>query len=336
MNREDNVRITSAEMANLWTSYQNDTMAICFINHCLAHVKDNDIREVLEYALHLSEQHIKTVTSIMKKENFPIPYGFTEKDVDLSAPRLFSDTFYLYYIKNMAQLGENAYTVAHSNSSRADIRKVYTECSYSSAELLNRSTSLLQKKGLYVRPPYIPIPQQADFVQKQNFLTGWFGDRRPLSAIEIMNLFFNLQRNAIGCSLLMGFAQVAKSKKVQNYLVRGKDIATKHVEIFGSLLREDEIPAAQTWDTEATASTLAPFSDKLMMFHAAAMNSAGVGYYGASMGTSQRRDVASMYSRLLIEVAQYAEDGANIMIDNAWMEQPPTAVDRDALVSGKK
>jgi hypothetical protein len=51
------------------------------------------IQEVLEYALHLSEQHIKTVTAIMNAENFPIPYGFTEKDVDLSAPRLFSDAF---------------------------------------------------------------------------------------------------------------------------------------------------------------------------------------------------------------------------------------------------
>jgi hypothetical protein len=336
VNREETIKITSAEMANLWTSYQNDTMAICFIKHCLAHVVDNEVQEVLEYALHLSERHIKTVTSIMTAENFPIPYGFTEQDVDLSAPRLFSDSFYLYYIRNMAQLGENAYTVAHSNSSRADIRKLYTECIYSSAELLNRSTSLLQNKGLYVRPPYIPIPQQADFVQKQNFLTGWLGDRRPLSAIEIMNLFFNLQRNAIGSSLLMGFSQVAKSKVVQNYFVRGKEIATKHVEIFSSILREDDIPAAQTWDSEATASTLAPFSDKLMMFHAVAMNSAGIGYYGASMGTSQRRDVASMYSRLLLEAAQYAEDGANIMINNVWMEQPPTAADRDALVSGKK
>jgi hypothetical protein len=42
VNREDNIRITSAEMENLWTSYQNDTMAICFIKHCLAHMKDDE------------------------------------------------------------------------------------------------------------------------------------------------------------------------------------------------------------------------------------------------------------------------------------------------------
>jgi hypothetical protein len=135
---------------------------------------------------------------------------------------------------------------------------------------------------------------------------------------------------------LIGFSQVARAKEVQAYFVRGKEIASKHVEIFGSLLREDDIPAAQTWDAEATAATIAPFSDKLMMFHALAMNSGGIGYYGASMGASQRRDIGAMYSRLMAEVAQYTEDGANIMINNAWMEQPPTVVDRDALVSNKK
>lgn len=332
---EDNPKLSSAEMANLWTSYQNDTMAICVFKHFLTNVEDNETRELLEYALHLSEQHIETIISIMNGENFPTPHGFTNKDVDLTAPRLFSDSFYLFYVRNMAQLGGSAYTVAHANSSRIGIRKYYTECIYSSAELLNRSTTLLQTKGLYVRAPYIPIPKQVDFVHKQSFLTGWLGEQRPLNAIEIMNLFFNLQRNALGNSLLMGLAQVAKFKDVQNYFVRGKEIASKHVEVFSSLLREADIPAAQTWDTGVTVTTIAPFSDKLMMFHAVAMNAAGIGYYGASMGTSQRRDIGAMYSRLIAEIAQYNEDGANIMIDNAWLEQPPTTADRDALVSIK-
>jgi hypothetical protein len=121
---EHNPKLTSAEMANLWTSYQNDTAAICVINHFLTNVEDRDTRTILEYALHLSQQHIQKVTSIMTDANFPIPYGFIDKDVDLSAPRLYTDTFYLFYIRNMAQLGENGYSVAHSNSSRQDIRKI--------------------------------------------------------------------------------------------------------------------------------------------------------------------------------------------------------------------
>ncbi|WP_419158854.1 DUF3231 family protein [Rossellomorea sp. BNER] len=32
---------------------------------------------------------------------------------------------------------------------------------------------------------------------------------------------------------------------------------------------------------------------------------------------------------------RYSEDGANIMIDNGWMEQPPLAADRDELAKRK-
>jgi hypothetical protein len=336
MEIRDKIHFTSAEMANLWTSFQNDTMKICVIKHFLKNVEDKDIKEILEYALHLSIEHIETVTAMMKEENFPIPHGFTENDVDLNAPRLFSDNFYLFYMSNMAKFRSNAYSVGASNVSRVDIRKFYTECCESSLELLNKSTNLLQKKGLYIRPPYLPTPEQVDYVQKQSFLTGWFGDRRPLNTVEIMNLFFNIQRNAIGVALLTGLSQVAKSKAVQDFVIRGKKMASKHVEIFSSILVEEDIPAPATWDLMPTQSTLSPFSDKLIMFHMAALNSAGVGYYGASLGTSQRRDLGSHYSRLSMEVLQYAEDGANIMIDNAWMEQPPTAPDREALVGSKK
>jgi hypothetical protein len=332
----NNIHFTSAEMANLWTSFQNDTMAICVLKHFLKNVEDKEIQELLDYALHITTQHIETVTALMQNENFPIPHGFTENDVDLNAPRLFSDTFYLFYMNNMAKFGSNAYSMGAANVSRADIQKFYTECCESSLELLNKSTNILQRKGLYIRPPYIPTPEQVDYVQKQGFLTGWFGDRRPLNTVEIMNLFFNIQRNAIGAALLTGLSQVAKSKIIQNYIIRGKKIATKHVEIFSSVLVEDDIPAPASWDLMPTQSILSPFSDKLIMFHIAALNAAGVGYYGASLGASQRRDLGGHYTRLSAEVLQYAEDGANMMIDNAWMEQPPTAPDREALISSKK
>jgi len=36
----------------------------------------------------------------------------------------------------------------------------------------------------------------------------------------------------------------------------------------------------------------------------------------------------------MAEIGAYAEDGANIMIDNGWLEQPPGAADRDLLAKG--
>ena len=46
------------------------------------------------------------------------------------------------------------------------------------------------------------------------------------------------------------------------------------------------------------------------------------------LGTSFRRDLGSVYNRLLLEIQLLAEDGANIMIENGWLESPPKASER--------
>ncbi len=39
-----------------------------------------------------SQKRVHTVTNIFNAEEYPIPIGFTEEDVNTEAPRLFSDT----------------------------------------------------------------------------------------------------------------------------------------------------------------------------------------------------------------------------------------------------
>lgn len=326
------VKLSTSEIASMWTNYMNDSMAVCVLKHYLQHVKDSLVENVVRYGLHLSEQHIKTITQIFNEENVVIPDGFSEKnDVNLSAPQLFSESYYLLYLHNMAKIGSNGYSLSLSNSTRVDIRRFYTECLESSSELFNKTTEVLLSKGLFMRPPQINYPNKVDYVKQSSFLTGWLGDRRPLSSIEIMNLHFNIERNEIGKSLVMGLSQVAVKQEVVDYLIRAKNIAGKHIEIFGSLLSDSDLPAPMTWDTLPTNSTTETFSDKLIMFHVAALSGASASHYGTSLGTSPRRDIGLHYNRLIQEVLLFAEDGANIMINNGWMEQPPQATDRTAL-----
>ncbi|MEX2105186.1 MAG: DUF3231 family protein [Bacilli bacterium] len=188
-------------------------------------------------------------------------------------------------------------------------------------------------KGIFIRSPFVPEATKVEYVQHQNYLAGWFGHRRPLSVIEISNIYFNLIQNQLGRTLIMGFSQVAQSQQVRDYFVRGRDIAHKHVQIFHSLLAEEFLPMASSWSTIPMDSTVAPFSDKLMMAHTVFLNAAGIGYYGGSLATSPRRDLSADYV-LIAEIGQYAEDGANIMIKNGWLEQPPSAPDRDKLAKG--
>jgi hypothetical protein len=327
-------KLTAAETAVLWGSYISDSLGTCVLRYFLKTAEDPDIRSVLEYGLELSKEHIQGVTQYFKEENHPIPMGLVEQDVNLNAPRLFSDTFMLYYVFNMGAMALNSYSVALPNSARKDIRDFYTACLHSSAELFNRAADVMQEKGVFIRPPYIPYINQVEFVHEQHFLAGWIGEQRSLTTIEISFLFFNLQRNTLGSALLTGFSQVAGSKDVRQYMVRGAGIAKHHSAVFSKFLSDADLLTPMTWDTSPTRSTESPFSDKLMMFHTAALNGAGVGHYGASMGAGPRRDVAAAYGRLIAEVGEYATDGANLMIANGWLEKPPSAPDRKALVKG--
>ncbi|NEY73158.1 DUF3231 family protein [Bacillus mesophilus] len=321
-------------MANLWTTYQNDTLATAVLPYFINNVEDEQIKDVLQYAITLSQQHLDFLKNLFTEEKFPLPVSFTENDYNHSAPRLYSDSFYLYYLKNMAFIGGNGYSLALGNSAREDIRNFFTNCVSESSNLYNRSVNVLLEKGLFIRPPQINLPREVDFVSKQGFLSGWFGERRPLTSIEIMNLFFNIERNDLGRALLTGFKQVVRSNEVKEFLTKGVQVASKHIEIFGSLLSEAGLPTPMVWNTLPTDSTTAPFSDKLIMFHSAALTAASTSHYGTSLGSSPRRDLGLHYTRLISEVLKYGEDGANIMINNGWLEQPPSALDREKLANG--
>lgn len=332
MNKKGNIELSTSEIAQLWTTYMNDTLSSCMLQYFLQHVDDKQIEGVIEFGLSISQKHIKFLESLFEENGFKKPIGFTKDDVNLNAKKLYSDSFYLYYLKNMATIGGNGYSLALGNSARLDIQQFFMECTQQTADLYHKAVSILLEKGLFIRPPQINLPDKVDFVYKQSFLTGWFGEKRPLTSIEIMNLFFNIERNDLGRSLLTGFYQTAQSKIVKEYLKRGAKIAAKHIEVFGSVLSESNLPTPMVWNSLPTDSTEQVFSDKLMMFHISALTAASTSHYGTSLGSSPRRDIGAHYVRLIAEIMKYGEDGANIMIDNGWLEQPPSATDREKLV----
>src|SRR4051794_35927553 len=109
--------LTSAEIANLWAQYINDSLAICILTHSIEKAKDQDIIEVLEFALSLAESHIVKITEFFNTENFPIPKGFSiEEDINLNAPPIFTDAFMMDYMHVMTLLGLTGYAGAVATS----------------------------------------------------------------------------------------------------------------------------------------------------------------------------------------------------------------------------
>jgi hypothetical protein len=177
----------------------------------------------------------------------------------------------------------------------------------------------------------IPSPEKVDFVERQGFLTGWFGEQRTLLGTEIAHIYLNLTNNALGKALLMGFAQVAQSEKVRSHMKRGYQLAAKQIEILQSIMNKEHLLSPMTWDTDVMDSTDPPFSDKLMMYHTSVLSAAGIANYGGGMSISLRRDLFTLYTRLMAETGQFAEDGVNLMIDYGWLEEQPQADNREVL-----
>ncbi|MFJ5763174.1 DUF3231 family protein [Neobacillus sp. NPDC093182] len=328
--------LSAAEIASLWTSYLNVTMSTCLMKHFIFTVEDKEIKQVVEYAYDLSLHYTEEIKRIFEKESFPIPHGFTDKDLNRNTPRLFTDLFMINFIKSMAKVGLSSYAISRTLSTRQDIRAIFKTCIETTQELDDKAIQVMLNKGVLIRPPYLPIPEKVHFVKTKNFMSGFIGKRRPLTAPEITQLFVNLDSNLLGSNLMTAFAQVAKSKQIREMMWRGKQIAEKHAKVFAQKLREDNLPAPSLWDTSITESQEAPFSDKIMLFVTTFLNAAGLGNYGLSVASSMRHDLAFLYARLASEIGLYAEDAAHLLIQNGWMEEPPQSPDRRNLVNDKE
>lgn len=294
-------------------------------------VEDPDAKAIIEFAMGISANHIDQITNIFNNEKIPIPYGFKDEDVNLNAPRLFSDTYFLRYHEHMARVGMGIYGQILGVSSRKDIRQFYSECFQQTNDLYNRVIDIKLAKGILVRSPMMAYPTKVNFVTQEHFLDGLFGRNRPLLATEIAHVATNIEVCGVVGTFLMGLSQTAAEKDVRAFMLRGQKIAHKQLEIFSSILTTDEISTPSPWDSTIEETTTAPFSDKLMMFITCTLSAVGIGNYGASMAASLRSDLPTTYARLMAELVKYADDGANILISHGWLEQPPQASDRKAL-----
>ncbi|WP_242860096.1 DUF3231 family protein [Desulfosporosinus sp. I2] len=53
--------------------------------------------------------------------------------------------------------------------------------------------------------------------------------------------------------------------------------------------------------------------------------------YGLGLTNTMRKDVALSFSRLMAEILDYVKDGADLLIENGWLEKVPEAADRQEL-----
>lgn len=328
-----NERMTAAEIGKIWATYMGNSMSKYILMYFLKNCDDHDIRKLLENSLGLCEEFIAKLEGFLTRENHPIPEGFSENDVNLQAPRLFTDEFYLEYLRYTGKAGLSLYAIAIPLVTRLDIREFYTNVIESTVRLLNQVNDLLIDKGLIFKIPTLPIMDKVEYVQKKSYLNGFLGIERPLHALEVAHLCDNIENNSVSKALLIGFGQIAQSKQVSQYFLNGKGITSKHIDECAHLLHKEDIPSPPLVDDKVTSSTEYTFSDKLMMFHKIDMFTMRIRSFGNSMSVNGRHDLSLLFTRMLSEIGLYVNEGANIFIENGWMEKPPHAINRNKLIS---
>jgi hypothetical protein len=317
--------LTAAEVSALWLQYLGDSMAICVYKYFLNIVENNEIKPILEFALQLAESHITKITEFLDNANFQIPIGFTENDVNVNAPRLFSDQFLLFYSYIMTIHGITAYGLAVTNTERQDIQDYFFDCTVSSKELFQKIVELAKNQPKYTSVPSIPSPHGVEFMESPGFISNLIGDKRPLNSSEISTLFFNSTKTGFVSSLSLAFSQVAVREDVRNFMLKNVKLAGKDAESFDTILQQDHLPIPEKWDDEITNSTVSPFSDKLIMFHAGFLVNAALTYYGASLGSSYRSDIIVNYSKVFTHAMEAGAISYNIMVKHGWLEKQPEA-----------
>mgnify|MGYP005749603953 FL=1 len=326
-------KLTSSEISMLWSTFIGDSMSTCILKHFLHTVEDKDIIPIIKFALETSQEHISIITELFNKEGIPIPNGFGEQDVNLKAKKLFSDVTYMRYLHHMGRTGLNSYSLAKSVSSRKDIRDFFKYFYNQTESLLDKNVELMQNKGVFIRAPYISYPDKVEYITEKSFIGGLVGNRRPLLAVEIAHIGINIEVANVAKTLLLGFSQVAQSKNISDYFKKGYDVGKKLVEDLMIKLKEDDNSYPSTWDSTITNSTDAPFSDKLMLFHANIQSAIGIGDFGLAMAASFRKDLTVLYEKHLLKVGLFANEGAKIQIEHGWFEKPPQSLDREGIRS---
>ncbi|MBE2973193.1 DUF3231 family protein [Priestia megaterium] len=324
-------RLTSSEITSLWTQYIQDTMSVCISKYVLAKVKDPEVYSLFEFTLELAEKHLHVLRDIFKAEKLDLPIGFTDKDVNLDAPPLFTDTFWLVYIHEMTMHGLAGYSISFSVSAREDIRDHYYQCNIDAMDLYNKSIEILISKGIYQRSPYFSKTERGHSITEWGYVMDLFGDKRQLNSMEAGNIYFNLKKSIAAKALVNGFKQVTKDKDIHSFMDECLHTASKNINIFSSLLQEENLQSPRLLDAEITNSDVTPFSDKLMVFHAGFLFHLATTYYAAAMITSMRIDIVGHCDASILRDLKTISSFGRIMIKKRWIEKLPQADDRKEL-----
>jgi len=325
-------RLSAPEMGRLWEMFLYNGGAKCQLQYFVAKAQDPEIRGVLEYALQIATTRLNKITQMFNTVGFPVPHGFTDEDVEPNAKRLLSDTFMLVYIRNLVNFELIESQMGLTRAIRTDVKEYYNTCIDQIQDLFKRSDEVLLRKGIFVKPPYIPVPDRVQYVFQDTFFGGLLGDKRPMNALELTHVYTRLQTKMLERAFVLGYSQVVQSQQVQKLLSKGKQMMDNQIDTWSKLLQDEDLPLPMTWEHEITGSSESPFSDKLIMFNMLTLMRNRVTLLGISFPNCIRADIVATFVGASLKLQAYSKDILDLMINSGWLEKIPQTTDRKEII----
>lgn len=332
METKEQIPLSSAEVSLLWVGFQHERLLYNFFKHFELIVEDKDFLKNIKSSRMMYKKHFKEIEEILKKENFPVPIGITEHDLNIDAPRLFSDNTAIYFLFLLNRAGILYYTTYIHSVARKDIRKFLLDSLNEYVQSEDEIANILLEKGLFVRPPHVPYPDNVDIVKKESFLTGWFGDRRPLTVTQITNLHLDIFRNTLAKTFLIGFSQTVKTDELRELLKDGVEMAEEKIDSFSLYLKDIKHNIVSPAGLSVTDSTKSPYSDKLIIMLLISIIRYAICFYGQDISSSTRRDLYAFYNKLTGETTLFLNKTLELAIKLGYLEEEPKAIDYKEIV----
>lgn len=329
--------ITSSELGVLWLTYQEKTMILRILEYFIEKADDEKAKDIMTNLYGEIDNYVGIITKTLQNEGAVIPVGYTAQDVNKEVPKLYDNGFDIMFVRLLKEISMGLHSLNITMAYREDIVLIFKDLTAITQKYYDLCTQYLLEKGLLVKSPHVSMPKSVEFVKDNSYLGGLsinpFSEKRSLNTVEVAQIHHSIESNVFGLQMITGFAQCANEVEVKNYFNDGAELAKSIVKELSETLLQNGIQAPQTSGGNATRSTLAPFSDKLMMYCTSLFCSFSMG--SGSLGTafSLRNDLPAKMTIFMKDIFEYAHKGAKIMIKNGWMEEPPQMEERNQMLN---
>lgn len=318
-------KMNSSELGSLWTTYQKKTMILRILEYFIEKADEIEAKNLMSDLWEQLHPMVIELRTILESEGAAVPKGFTKEDVNLEAPKLWENGFDIMISRLLKEISMGMYALHLTTSYREDIVKFYKQLSEITEKHYNHFTQYLLKKSLLSRPTYVMMPKSTDYITDKQYMKGTniLGHKRPLNTVEFGTLYHAIESNITGLQLLKGFAQCAKDEDVQKYFTKGKELSKEIIKEDQNILLENSIQSPATPGGTVTSSTMAPFSERLMLFCNFLLSSFSLGGQGFSSTFLWRNDLLTKTVKQAKDVIEYTREGTILMMSKGWLEEPP-------------